>query len=126
MQTNPMGPRITPQHASRARRFGLHFPVYFRLPNSPTWLGGVTENISYTGLLFRSVFPMTVRTPVELRLPLAAGRGKKPAELVCKGAVVRVEEKSFEDATNALAVAIQDYRIVRPGAENSPATNAVC
>jgi len=42
-----MGTKPSQQNTERARRFALHLPVYFRQPQSPTWLEGTTENISY-------------------------------------------------------------------------------
>ena len=92
----------------------LHFPVYFRELDSPTWLQGTTENISYTGLLFHSSSPLPVKTTLELRLELTVGtKSKEPSEVRCKGAVVRVEQRKVQESPIALAVAIKDYRIVR-------------
>src|SRR5271157_4934090 len=98
------------QNAERAKRFGLHLPVYFRQPNSPTWLEGTTENISYTGVLLRSSYPLAPETALELRLQLLAG-AKQPrgAEIRCKGAVVRMEQRDVPGTPIALAVAIRDY-----------------
>ena len=109
-----MGTKTPQPNSERARRFALHLPVYFRQANSSTWLEGVTENISYTGVLFRSSYSLVPETVVELRLQLAVGtQQRRPAEIRCKGAVVRVEERSNLEAPTAVAVAIKDYRIVR-------------
>ena len=105
-----MDPRISPQDADRARRFGLRFPVYFRELGSPTWLKGTTENISYTGMLLLSSLSLGLESTLQLRLQLNVG---EPAEIRCKGAVVRVEQRSMQEAPIALAVAISNYRIVR-------------
>jgi len=92
----------------------LHFPVYFRELDSPTWLQGTTKNISYTGMLFHSPSSLPVETTLELRLQLMVGsKSKEPSEIRCKGAVVRVEHATTQEAPIALAVAIRDYRIVR-------------
>ncbi len=102
------------QNAERAKRFGLHLPVYFRQPNSPTWLEGTTENISYTGVLLRSSYPLAPETALELRLQVAVGpKHSSTTEIRCKGAVVRVEQRHALETPIALAVAIRDYRIVR-------------
>jgi hypothetical protein len=77
-------------------------------------LEGTTENISYTGVLFRSAYPLVLETALELRLQLAAGAKQNHAsEIRCKGAVVRVEQRNATETPVALAVAISDYRIVR-------------
>jgi hypothetical protein len=74
----------------------------------------MTENISYTGVLFRSSHPLVPEAALELRLQLAVGdRLKHAAEIRCKGAVVRVEQRIVPETPIALAVAIRDYRIVR-------------
>jgi hypothetical protein len=105
-----------PQYVERARRFELHLPVYFRQPHTPTWLEGTTENISYTGVLFRSSYRLALETALELRLQLAVGSERNHgAEIRCKGAVVRVEQRIAPETPIALAVAIRDYRIVRRG-----------
>jgi hypothetical protein len=105
-----------PRNVERARRFELHLPVYFRQPHTPTWLEGETENISYTGVLFRSSCGMALETALELRLQLAVGGERNHgAEIRCKGPVVRVEQRIASETSIALAVAIRDYRIVRRG-----------
>ena len=109
-----MGTKTTNDIPDRARRFALHLQVYFRQPHSTTWLEGTTENISYTGVLLRSTHPLDPQTLVELRLQLAIGSKPNPAaEIRCKGAVVRVEQRDGPETPIALAVAIRDYRIVR-------------
>jgi hypothetical protein len=109
-----MASRTSPQHVERARRFALHLPVYFRQPQSPTWLEGTTENISYTGLLFHSSYPLVPETALQLRLQVAVPTKRRyGAEIRCKGTVVRVEQRNVPETPIALAVAIRDYRIVR-------------
>jgi len=102
------------QNVERARRFALHLPVYFRQPQTPTWLEGMTENISYTGVLLRSSYPLALKTALEMRLQLQPGaKDTRGAEIRCKGAVVRLEPRDLPGTPIALAVAIRDYRIVR-------------
>jgi hypothetical protein len=111
-----MANKTSLHNSERARRFALYLPVYFRQPRSSTWLEGTTENISYTGVLFRSPYPMVPETALELRLQLATGAKLNHAsEIRCKGAVVRVEQRNAPETPIALAVAISDYRIVRRG-----------
>jgi len=103
----------------RARRFALHLRVYYRELNGQGWFEGRTENISRTGMLFICTAPLRVDTVVELKLELAAGVVKEdhPAEVLCKGTVVRVEQIGGLEPPTALAVAIHPYRITRG---NSP------
>ena len=109
-----MGSKTIHQNVERAKRFGLHLPVCFRQPQSPTWLEGTTENISYTGVLLRSSYPLAPETALELRVQVAVGpKHGRTTEIRCKGAVVRVEPRNALETPIALAVAIRDYRIVR-------------
>jgi hypothetical protein len=121
-----MTPRIAIQSGKRARRFALHLPVHFRELDSPTWLEGTTENISYTGVLFLSSSPLAPETTLELRLQVAVGtKGSGPTEIRCKGTVVRLEQTILPETPIALGVAIKDYRIVSQHSFNgSPAGNA--
>lgn len=123
-----MSRKTTSQHNGRAKRFALRFPVYFRSPDSSTWLEGTTENISYTGVLFHSFSPspLALETTLELRLQITvAAQGKDPAEIRGKGVVVRLESKGVPETPVALAVAMRDCRIVRlPAIEAGPVGNA--
>lgn len=121
-----MAQRISPTPTGRARRYSLHFQVYFRERDSPKWLEGTTENISHTGVLFLSSSPFALETALDLRLSLEVGtKGRDPAEIRCKGAVVRLEKSKVPGTPIALAVAIRDYRIVRqPSFAGSPTGSA--
>jgi len=124
--TYSMVRRISPQHPERATRFALRFPVCFREPESPTWLEGTTENISYTGTLFLSPSPMAPETTLELRLQLPVGtKGEASPQIRCKGSVVRLEQRNVPETPIAVAVAISNCRIVRQRlVHGSPAGHA--
>lgn len=121
-----MARKSSTQHDGRAKRFALRFPVYFRPADSPTWMEGTTENISYTGVLFHSYSPLALESTLELRLQIAvATEGKDPAEIRGKGVVVRLEQRDVPDTPVALAVAMRDCRIVRsPSTSVTPVGNA--
>ena len=121
-----MTPRIAIQSGKRARRFALHLPVHFRELDSPTWLEGTTENISCTGVLFHSTSPFALESTLELRLQVTvAADVRDPAEIRCKGVVVRMEQRDVPETPVALAVAMRDVRLVRqPSFGGSPVGNA--
>ena len=80
---------------------------------------GTTENISHTGVLFVSSSPLAPETPLDLRLKVAVrSKSSGPAEVRCKGLVVRQEPRNAPHSPIALAVAISDYRIVRQQSAN--------
>ncbi len=110
-----MATKTLVQTVGRARRFTLHLRVLYRELDSQDWLEGWTENVSRTGMLFRCEVSLPVDTVVELKLQLAAGGGKdgNPAEVLCKGTVVRVEQVGGLDASTVMGVMIHPYRITR-------------
>jgi hypothetical protein len=104
------------ESSTRAERFAIRIPVRYREPRSSKWFDGRTENISYSGVLFRAEFPLLPQTTIEMRIELpAAVLGEAPGEIVCKGAVVRIEESPTSGIPPALAVAIRGYRMARGG-----------
>jgi len=109
-------PRLdpVPDGDTRAERFAIRIPVRYHEPHSSGWFEGRTENISYSGVLFRAEFPLELKTTVEMRFELpAAILGEAPGEIVCKGAIVRIEESLIAGIPSALAVAIRSYRMAR-------------
>lgn len=115
-----MPPRTDLQSFDRATRFPLHVPVYFRELDSRKWLHGTTENISYTGILFRSLAPLLPETELSLRVQLPVRtKGLQSAEVRCKAKVVRVEPSQAQDRLTALAVAISEPRILRRAESSS-------
>ena len=102
-----------PIGSTRAQRFPIRIPVRYHAPRSSRWFEGRTENISHSGVLFRAEFPLEPETAVEMRIDLPAIFGEAPGEIVCKGAIVRVEESPIAGIPPVLAVAIRTYRMSR-------------
>ena len=114
-------PRLdpAPKGSTRAERFAIRIPVRYHEPRSSRWFEGKTENISYSGVLFRAELPLQPKTTVEMRFELpTAILGEAPGEIICKGAVVRIEESPISGIPPALAVAIRGYRVARKGQAN--------
>jgi hypothetical protein len=103
-----------PKVPNRAERFQIRIPVRYREPHGGVWLEGKTENISRSGILFRTESLLSPKTTVEMRLALPAViRNEAPGEVLCKGVVVRTEQSKITGAPPALAVAIRHYRFAR-------------
>lgn len=89
--------------------------MLYRTPGDVTWLEGWTENISKSGVLFRSDRDIAIDTPVEMMMELptwietpVAGRA------ICRGRIVRaVRPSPFEDRP-AFAAKILEYELARP------------
>ena len=111
--------RRSQEAPTRAQRFPVQIPVRYRIPHSPEWFETQTENVSHTGVLFRSecIFQPTTMVDVRLEIPPTNGDGAH-AEVVCKGEVVRVEQTGGARIFPALALAIHNYRFMRKGRPN--------
>jgi PilZ domain-containing protein len=100
---------------TRAPRFSLQLPVHYRPVGRSEWSDGTTENISRSGLLFRTAAIVEVDTPIEMRVVLPVGRSPELfAEVVCTGRVVRTVGASGADTRPGVAAAITEYRL-EPG-----------
>jgi PAS domain S-box-containing protein len=106
--------QLTPLRASlsptRAKRFKLHLPLKYRQLGENDWTAGTTENISRSGLLFRSkeLLPANVQIEINLVLP-AEIAGLAAAEVVCRGEVVRTVQSESSMVGPALAAKILQY-----------------
>jgi PAS domain S-box-containing protein len=94
----------------RAQRFDLHLPLKYRLLGEDDWRDGTTENISRSGMLFRAEELLSPSVQLEINLVLPAEiAGLSPAEVVCRGEIVRAVESEQQAATPALAARIRQY-----------------
>jgi hypothetical protein len=98
----------------RAERFEVHMPVHYRTPDSPEWYETQTENVSHTGVMFRTKSILKPSTIVDVRLEVPpTGLKNSRAEVVCKCEVVRVVKDGSKKNPPALAFAIRNYRFTR-------------
>jgi len=99
----------------RAKRFPIHVPIRYRIPRSADWFVACTENVSRSGVLFRtdSIFEPMTALDLRLELPPVRNNGGTHAEIVCKGEVVRVERHYPVGDPQAIAVAIYNYRLTK-------------
>jgi hypothetical protein len=97
--------------AERARRFPLGIRLRYRAAGEGDWHEGLTENISRSGVLFRTAHILDVDTPVEMSFTLPAGP-VAPA-IHCEGRIVRTVLPPRVQAAYGMAATISDYRFVR-------------
>jgi hypothetical protein len=99
----------------RAQRFAIHIPLRYRPIDQASWLDGTTENISSSGVLFRTKHLLDVQTPIEMQLELPAViAGKWAGHVVCRGRIIRTVAPDTPNIPSALAAAILDYELIRP------------
>jgi hypothetical protein len=93
-----------------AQRFNLHLNVRYRLVGGDEWRKGTTENISRSGLLFQAEELVSPNVQLEINLVLPAEiAGLSPAEVVCRGEVVRAVQSESPAVSPALAAKILQY-----------------
>lgn len=96
---------------SRAPRFVLQVPVRYRALGGDDWHAGSTENMSRTGVLFRTEHLLPVSTTIEMLVTLPIGPGG--SEVRCRGRVVRAVPPVVPDSLPALATTISNYQFLR-------------
>lgn len=99
----------------RERRLRHRVCVLFRVAGSDEWIEGVTENISRSGLLFRTSIPLEVGSCIELILEMPHDlTGDADARVVCEGSLVRVEvvpaTRNKKQSSFLLACTITQYK----------------
>ena len=90
----------------------------YRKVGAGDWRVGRTENISRSGVLVRTDDPVEVDGPVELRLemPIVPAHDE-PAEIWCRGRVVRTVASAGHSPAGGYAVAIEAYDFIPPSAD---------
>ncbi len=101
----PVAEQPRPDARPRAARFQIRLPIRYRLAGDPDWRSGVTENISRSGILFRTDTVLPLDTPLDLILLLPGMVAGEPTSRVrCQGAIVRtVPPPTPEDEPGAAA-----------------------
>ena len=95
---------------TRAQRFQLHLPLRYRRLGEKSWHEGTTENISRSGMLFKTDEVLQPSSQLEINLVLPAEiAGLSATEVVCRGEVVRTVEPKGETVSPALAARILQY-----------------
>jgi hypothetical protein len=98
----------------RAPRFSIEIPFYFRQRGEGSWREGMTDNISRSGVLFRTTELLEESTPIEMHFALSLEVSGQPGALVaCRGRIVRTVPPDSPDALPAVAATISRYRFVR-------------
>jgi hypothetical protein len=98
---------------ARAPRYRLQIPLRYRSTGDDEWRDGRTENISRSGVLFRTDRLMPPQTRIEMLLALPAELGgDEAATVICRGRIVRTGPRTEEpDAGHVVAATIAGYRI---------------
>jgi hypothetical protein len=102
--------------SARAHRFALDLRLRYRSPGEKQWHEGRTENISRSGVLFRTEEVLDIGTEIEMTFvlptPAAPAAPAAPA-ILCRGRVVRTILPGGDERRPGLAVTISRYRFQR-------------
>jgi len=107
---------VSPQpHFPRAPRFAIPISILYRTSGDGAWAEGWTENISKSGVLFRTDRPIEVDSPVELLMDIPTWISTSvTGKTICRGRIVRAEPPSPLEDRPAFAAAILEYELARP------------
>jgi hypothetical protein len=108
----------------RERRLKHEVPVLFRTVGTQDWMEGSTENISRSGVLFRSAVSVEPQTKLELKFEMPKElTGETPAQVVCQATVQRVIANAGskkQPASFSFACAVADYDFAEKKIERAP------
>ena len=103
---------IPRKYSPRARRFPIRLTMRFRSSGHGQWRDARTENISRSGVLFRTGDIMPRATHIEMLMALPAEVGGENATVICHGRIVRTEPPRSDDPRPAVAATIAGYRLM--------------
>ena len=107
-----MAHEIPRKHPPRARRYPIRLTMRFRSSGHGQWRDARTENISRSGVLFRTADLMPRATHIEMLMALPVEVGGENATVICRGRIVRTEPPRDDDPRPAVAATIAGYRFV--------------
>jgi hypothetical protein len=97
---------------SRAPRYDLVLPVFYRPIGNEEWYAGTSQNISRSGLIFSLNADLEIGSKIEVHVVFHTNERLWPNDILCTGEVVRKAEEEQPKA----AVRIGTYKWVRPEA----------
>ncbi len=125
----PCASNRSPTPASRAPRFITQLPLTFRLPDGRGWHHGVSENISRSGILFRTDRTATGSgwddsaphgTRVDVVFEVATdSEPQRTRHVECEGRLVRTHGTDAARTPVSIAVAVLSYAVVPASPETS-------
>ncbi len=95
----------------RARRFPLRLALQYRGDAAADWCPATTENISLSGVLFRSKHAVPARTTIELSFQLPSQlSGPVPVRIFGTACVVRVSQPTLRFRHSRIAASFLQFR----------------
>lgn len=102
------------ERVPRAQRYEINTAMRYRLRGEKQWRQGVVKNISISGVLIRIDQILELETAIEIRFSLPVHlRGERPAEVLCRGSVVRSLKSEEPNQAALVAAKIEHWRFLR-------------
>ena len=96
----------------RAARFNVRLEIRYRTQRDGDWQVGLTENLSRSGVLFRTGRPLDQDAPLDLIIVLPGGVPGEPASRFrCQAEIVRREPPTQTGEAPAVAAAVDGYQL---------------
>lgn len=100
--------------STRARRFPLRLPLWFRVDAGEPWRRARTLAISRTGLSFTARSKLPLGTRLQMRFIL--GIKSVGSEVACRGRIIRLRRAPQKSGAVTYAATIDSYRLTKLGA----------
>ncbi len=111
VRTRALAEEGRPVPQPRARRFAARVSLRYRIRGAAAWSPGITDNVSRTGVFFRTDAPCLPQPGAELELVLntpTPSRPGRPDVVTAWGAVVRVTyDPTLPEMLPGVAVAVE-------------------
>ncbi len=111
VRTRALAEEERPVPQPRARRFAARVSLRYRVRGASAWSPGITDNVSRTGVLFRTDAPRLPQPGAELELVLETPTPSPPGRpdvVTARGAVVRVtHDPRLPEMLPGVAVAVE-------------------
>jgi PilZ domain len=105
--------RLGPEPPQRKPRFCVEIQVNFRKIGDFAWSQGKTENLSRSGILFRTGKPLVVDTPVEIQFVAPRELEENGSLVACRGRIVRLDNINPQEHRLSMAARFKQYEVLR-------------
>jgi PilZ domain len=108
--------KLRPESPQRQPRFSVELQLNYRKVGDFAWSQGKTENLSRSGVLFRTAKPLEVNSPVEVRFVAPAELENGGGLVACRGHIVRLANINPQEHRLSMAANFKHYQVLhRPG-----------
>lgn len=104
--------RLGPGPPQRKPRISVQIQVCFRKVGEFAWSHGTTENLSRSGVVFRTAKPLAVNTPVEIQFVAPPELEQNKGLVACRGRIVRLDNVNPQEHRLSMAAHFKQYEVL--------------